>query len=113
MRIVHGMADKDTHRTKIFRDRMQEIVFGPYWNVPASIAVKELLPKAQDDWGYLSRNNFEIVNSFTPNDGQMNRLSPDTLQAIAEGKLLIRQRPGPTNSLGYIKFLFPNINTST
>ena len=108
MRIVHGMADKDTHRTKIFRDRMQEVVFGPYWNVPASIAVKELLPKAQDDWGYLSRNNFEIVNSFSPNDGQMNRLSPDTLQAIAEGKLLIRQKPGPTNSLGYVKFLFPN-----
>lgn len=108
MRIVHGKADKDSHRTKIFRDRMQEVVFGPYWNVPASIAVKELLPKAQEDWGYLSRNNYEIVNSFSPNDGQMNRLSPDTLQAIAQGKLLIRQKPGPTNALGYVKFLFPN-----
>ncbi len=108
MRIVHGKADKDTHRTKIFRDRMQEVVFGPYWNVPASIASKELLPKAQEDWGYLSRNNYEIVSSFSPDSGDQYRLSPETLQAVAEGKLLLRQRPGPTNSLGYVKFLFPN-----
>lgn len=108
MRIVHGKADKDTHRTKIFRDRMQEVVFGPYWNVPASIAAKELLPKAQEDWGYLSRNNYEIVSSFNPESGDQYRLSPEILQAVASGKLLLRQRPGPTNSLGYVKFLFPN-----
>lgn len=108
MRIVHGKADKETHRTKIFRDRMQEVVFGPYWNVPASIAAKELLPKAQEDWGYLSRNNYEIVSSFSPNSGDQYRLSPEILQSVAQGKLLLRQRPGPTNSLGYVKFLFPN-----
>jgi len=108
MRIVHGKADKETHRTKIFRDRMQEVVFGPYWNVPASIAAKELLPKAQEDWGYLSRNNYEIVSSFKPESGDQYRLSPEILQAVASGKLLLRQRPGPTNSLGYVKFLFPN-----
>jgi len=106
MRIVHGRADKDTHRTKIFRDRMQEVVFGPYWNVPPSIAVKELLPKMQEDWGYLSRNNYEIVTSFGGATG--NRLSPDTLSAVAQGKLLLRQKPGSSNALGYVKFLFPN-----
>jgi murein L,D-transpeptidase YcbB/YkuD len=106
MRIVHGRADKDTHRTKIFRDRMQEVVFGPYWNVPPSIAVKELLPKMQEDWGYLSRNNYEIVTSFGGSTG--NRLSPDTLAGVAQGKLLIRQKPGSSNALGYVKFLFPN-----
>lgn len=108
MRVVHGRADKETHLTKIFRDRMQEVVFGPYWNVPPSIAVKELLPMAQEDWGYLSRNNYEIVNSFHPDDGQVNRLSPETFDGVAKGQLLIRQRPGPTNALGYVKFLFPN-----
>jgi murein L,D-transpeptidase YcbB/YkuD len=106
MRIVHGRADKETHRTKIFRDRMQEVVFGPYWNVPPSIAVNELLPKMQEDWGYLSRNNYEIVTSFGGATG--NRLSPDTLSAVAQGKLLIRQKPGGSNALGYVKFLFPN-----
>ncbi len=106
MRIVHGRADKDTHRTKIFRDRMQEVVFGPYWNVPPSIAKKELLPKMQEDWGYLSRNNYELVNSFGGSAGT--RVSPDTLSAVASGSLLIRQRPGGSNALGYVKFLFPN-----
>ena len=106
MRIVHGRADKDTHQTKIFRDRMQEVVFGPYWNVPPSIAVKELLPKMQEDWGYLSRNNYEIVTSFGGSTG--NLLSPDTLAGVAQGKLLIRQKPGSSNALGYVKFLFPN-----
>jgi len=106
MRIVHGRADKETHRTKIFRDRMQEVVFGPYWNVPPSIAVKELLPKMQEDWGYLSRNDYEIVTSFGGSTG--NRLSPETLAGVAQGKLLIRQKPGSSNALGYVKFLFPN-----
>lgn len=106
MRIVHGRADKDTHRTKIFRDRMQEVVFGPYWNVPPSIAVKELLPKMQEDWGYLSRNNYELVNSFGASAGT--RVSPDTLSAVSSGRLLIRQKPGGSNALGYVKFLFPN-----
>ncbi len=106
MRIVHGRADKASHRTNIFRDRMQEVVFGPYWNVPPSIAVKELLPKMQADWGYLSRNNYEIVTSFGGSTG--NRISPDTLAAVAQGKLLLRQKPGSSNSLGYVKFLFPN-----
>lgn len=106
MRIVHGKASVATQHTKIFRDRMQEVVFGPYWNVPPSIAKKELLPKMQEDWGYLSRNNYELVNSFGASAGS--RVSPDTLAAVASGNLLIRQRPGGTNALGYVKFLFPN-----
>lgn len=106
MRIVHGKAAPETQRTRIFRDRMQEVVFGPYWNVPPSIARKELLPKMQEDWGYLSRNNYELVNSFGGSAGT--RVSPDTLAAVASGSLLIRQRPGGSNALGYVKFLFPN-----
>ena len=106
MRIVHGKASVESQHTKIFRDRMQEVVFGPYWNVPPSIARKELLPKMQEDWGYLSRNNYELVNSFGASAGT--RVSPDTLGAVASGSLLIRQKPGGTNALGYVKFLFPN-----
>jgi murein L,D-transpeptidase YcbB/YkuD len=106
MRIVHGKASVESQHTKIFRDRMQEVVFGPYWNVPPSIARKELLPKMQEDWGYLSRNNYELVNSFGASAGT--RVSPDTLGAVASGSLLIRQKPGGSNALGYVKFLFPN-----
>ncbi len=108
MRIVHGKASPETHRTKIFRDTMQEVVFGPYWNVPVNIAMKEIIPKAQEDWGYLSRNNYEIVDAFHSGSGQTYRLTPDTLQMVSQGKLLIRQKPGGENALGRVKFLFPN-----
>ncbi|MDA7921727.1 L,D-transpeptidase family protein [Verrucomicrobiales bacterium] len=108
MRVVHGRASKDSHRTRIFRDTMKEVVFGPYWNVPKSIATKEILPKAQEDWGFLSRNRYEIVSSFNPYSKSSHRLSPSNLELVSQGRLFLRQKPGPTNALGRIKFLFPN-----
>lgn len=108
MRVVHGRASKETHRTRIFRDTIKEVVFGPYWNVPKSIAVKEILPKAQEDWGFLSRNRYEIVSSFNPYSKSSHRLSPANLELVSQGRLFLRQKPGPTNALGRIKFLFPN-----
>ncbi len=108
MRIVHGKASKESQHTPVFRDVMKEIVFGPYWNVPKSIAVKEVLPKAQADWGFLSRNRYEIVSDFNPYNKNSHRLSPDNLELVRQGKLFLRQKPGPTNALGHVKFLFPN-----
>lgn len=108
MRIVHGKAAPESQRTKVFRDTMQEVVFGPYWNVPKNIAMKELIPKAQEDWGYLSRNRYEIVDAFNPSSTKTYRLSPDSLSLVSQGKLLVRQKPGADNALGRVKFLFPN-----
>lgn len=108
MRIVHGKAEKESQHTPVFRDVMKEVVFGPYWNVPKSIAVKEVLPKAQADWGFLSRNRYEIVSDFNPYNKNAHRLSPDNLELVRQGKLFLRQKPGPTNALGHVKFLFPN-----
>jgi murein L,D-transpeptidase YcbB/YkuD len=61
-------------------------VFSPYWNIPASIVEKEILPKLEQDPSYLEKNNIEAVDE--------------------SGRY--RQRPGPGNSLGQVKFLFPN-----
>ena len=108
MRIVHGKASKEAQRTPIFRDVMKEMVFGPYWNVPKSIAVKEVLPKAEADWGFLSRNRYEIVSDFNPYNKNSHRLSPENLELVKQGRLFLRQKPGPTNALGHVKFLFPN-----
>jgi len=108
MRIVHGKASPESQRTKVFRDTMQEVVFGPYWNVPKNIAMKELIPKAQEDWGYLSRNRYEIVDAFNPGSNKTYRLSPESLSLVSQGKLLVRQKPGADNALGRVKFLFPN-----
>jgi murein L,D-transpeptidase YcbB/YkuD len=81
MRVVVG---KEQSRTPAFSDRMTYIELNPSWNVPDSIAEKEILPKLASDPGYLARHDMEMV------DGR------------------IRQRPGDDNPLGKIKFMFPN-----
>lgn len=108
MPIVHGSAGEATRRTRIFRDIMQEVVFGPYWNVPKGIAAKELIPMAQADWNFFPDNNYEIVDALAPDSGQTYPLSPETAALVGEGRFLLRQRPGAGNALGRVKFLFPN-----
>ena len=83
------VVGKDGHNTTLFSDLMTTIVFSPYWNVPPSIVKKEILPGIDSDENYLVEHNMEIT-------GQ-------------EGDLpVVRQKPGPENSLGKVKFLFPN-----
>jgi murein L,D-transpeptidase YcbB/YkuD len=76
-------------RTVIFADTLSQVVFSPSWTVPASITRNEILPRLRSDPAYLSRNNMEIIGGRAS--------SPE-----------IRQRPGPNNALGRVKFLFPN-----
>ncbi|HLU00219.1 MAG TPA: L,D-transpeptidase family protein [Burkholderiaceae bacterium] len=103
MRVVVGRA-LDT-RTPIFLEDMRSIEFSPYWNVPLSIARGETLPRLRRDPGYFSREGFEIVTR----DGRVvNELTDDAIAAVQRGEWRIRQRPGPRNSLGDIKFIFPN-----
>ncbi len=107
MRVVHGKASEASQRTPVFRDVMQEVVFGPYWNVPKTIASEELVPKARNDSSYLSRNNYEIVSSFSPSASALD-FSSGALDRVEAGTLFIRQKPGSNNALGTVKFLLPN-----
>ena len=85
MNVVVGEAAlKLKHKTPVLMADMQYLVFRPYWIVPASIIRKELAPKINADPSYLERNKMEVRNGR------------------------IRQRPGPSNSLGLVKFIFPN-----
>ena len=86
MNIVVGTA---SNKTVIFNDEMTHIVFSPYWNVPPSIVSEEILPAMQKNRNYLRRNNYEQVGT-------------------ENGLPKIRQKPGPKNSLGLVKFVFPN-----
>lgn len=86
MNVVVG---KEGHNTVSFSGDLSTIVFSPYWNVPPSIVKDEILPAMERDPGYLAAQNMEQVGT--------------------EGGLpKIRQKPGPKNSLGQVKFLFPN-----
>ena len=81
--------------------------FVPYWNVPFSIQRKELVPHIKRDPAYISKNDFELVTSKGAVVSQ-DAVSDTLLAQLRSGTLHLRQRPGPKNSLGLIKFVFPN-----
>jgi L,D-transpeptidase YcbB len=93
-------------QTPVFSDRISYLVFNPYWNVPDGILYREIAPKAAEDPGYVASQNFEILSGWEE-DAQL--LDPATVDWEAERLgLRIRQRPGPENALGLVKFMFPN-----
>lgn len=86
MDIVVGSEE---HKTVMFNDEMTNIVFSPYWNVPPSIVENEMLPAMNRNKNYLRNNGYEVTG-------------------YENGLPVIRQKPGPQNSLGQVKFVFPN-----
>ncbi|HJV68774.1 L,D-transpeptidase family protein [Ideonella sp.] len=102
MRVIVGEAMD--HETPLFDERMRSIEFSPYWNVPPSIARAETIPRLRREPGYWTRQGFEFVGA----GGVDTVLTQDKLDAVRAGQLRIRQRPGPANALGDIKFVFPN-----
>ena len=95
------------HRTPLFVEQMEYVVFRPYWNLPYGITVKDIVPHARRDAGYMDREELEIVASGDDNATAL-AATPENLAAVVAGKLYLRQRPGPKNSLGLAKFIFPN-----
>ena len=87
MKVIVGQ-DYEDKATPVFSDSMETVVFRPYWNVTPDIAEKEVFPKMNADPGYLDANNYELYKEG--------------------GATRVRQKPGAKNSLGLVKFLFPN-----
>ncbi len=94
-------------QTPVLSEEMRYLIFRPYWNLPRSIVRNEVLPALARDPGYLQRNDMEIVRGGG-DDAQAVAASNENLAALREGGLRLRQRPGPKNSLGLVKFIFPN-----
>jgi len=92
-------------QTPLFDEDMRFIEFSPYWNVPRSIARSEIVSRLQRDPTYFDREGFEFV---TPDGQVLTTLTPQRIAALQVSALRIRQRPGPRNALGDIKFIFPN-----
>ena len=106
MNVVVGKADVG-RETPLFERNMSYIIFRPYWVITPNIIRNETLPAVRRDRGYLARNDMEIYSG----DGDSGPALPATsanLSRVASGDLGIRQRPGPRNSLGLAKFIFPN-----
>jgi murein L,D-transpeptidase YcbB/YkuD len=93
------------HQTPVFTAPLSYLVFSPYWNIPPSIAKNETLPAIRKNANYLERNNMEVVNTA----GQPLSLSQVNWNA-KPFPYLIRQKPGESNALGQVKFMFPNPN---
>jgi murein L,D-transpeptidase YcbB/YkuD len=94
-------------RTPVFLEEMTHLIFQPYWNVPKSILHSELLPILRRDLGYLTRQHMEMVDG-QGDDAKVVEPTSDNVDRLARGELRLRQRPGPKNALGQVKFMFPN-----
>jgi murein L,D-transpeptidase YcbB/YkuD len=99
MRVVVGKKDTPT---PIFNDAMTHVVFSPFWNVPPTIAKGETLPSALRDPSFLRRTNMEVLDE----KGQV--VDPESIDLNRAGDYKFRQRPGSSNALGLVKFMFPN-----
>jgi murein L,D-transpeptidase YcbB/YkuD len=105
MKVVVGKSM--THHTPLFVQDMEYVIFRPYWNPPPSIVREEILPRVRKNPSYLTAERYEIVASGEDTAAAL-PATPANLQAVEDGRLYIRQKPGPTNSLGLVKFIFPN-----
>lgn len=83
------VVGKEGHNTMMFTGNLNQVVFSPYWNLPESIVKKEIIPAIEKNSNYLAEHNMEITG-------------------YEDGVPVIRQLPGGDNSLGKVKFLFPN-----
>ncbi|MGA3043947.1 MAG: L,D-transpeptidase family protein [Bryobacteraceae bacterium] len=105
MNVIVGKAFR--HKTPVFEKDMRYVIFRPYWNVPPSIQRAEIVPAVQKGRDYISKKGFEVVTQA----GQVvtsGPISDDVLAQLRSGKLAVRQKPGPENSLGLVKLMFPN-----
>lgn len=105
MNVIVGRAFPRMH-TPVFVADMTSVIFRPYWEVPRSITLREMLPKIRANAGYLRAQHLEIVSN-RPGAAVL-PATPASLAALAAGAARLRQRPGPDNSLGLIKFDLPN-----
>jgi L,D-transpeptidase YcbB len=105
MKVVVGQAPD--RKTPTLHSQLETVIFCPYWNVPDSIQQNELLPEIVRDHSWISANNFEVVNRQGEVVGDRT-VSEGMMSELSTGELQLRQKPGPKNTLGLVKFVFPN-----
>ena len=108
-RVMHSarvVVGQRRHRTPEFSDEMTHMVVNPTWHVPRSIATEEILPELKQDPGYLAAQNMRLVSDMgVPADPSSHDF---TQYSAGSFPYRVKQRPGPSNALGRVKFMFPN-----
>jgi murein L,D-transpeptidase YcbB/YkuD len=106
MRVVVGLP---YHHTPVFSDMMRYLVVNPYWHVPRSIAVKDLLPRIKRDPSYLAQQKLRVFRGWGLEAPEVDPATVDWSAVTPNAfPFRISQDPGPINALGRIKFMFPN-----
>ncbi len=106
MRVVVGRRYR---RTPVFTGKITHMELNPYWNIPAKIAVRDILPKIQKDPEYLARQKIRVFQGWEKGAPEIDPESIDWSRINAQNlSFKLRQDPGPRNALGRIKFMFPN-----
>jgi murein L,D-transpeptidase YcbB/YkuD len=105
IRVVVG---KPGHNTPIFSEDMKTVVFSPYWNIPDTIAENETAPAIARDPNYLNKQGIEILRVSSKGTETVDAASVKWDSPDAVRGLVFRQKPGDSNALGHVKFLFPN-----
>jgi murein L,D-transpeptidase YcbB/YkuD len=98
------------HMTPVFSDRLRYVEVNPYWNVPLSIARKEMLPKLRKDPFYLKKERIRMFNGWGDSADEVDSTAVDWAKVSPDdmGRWRLRQDSGPDNSLGTVAFIFPN-----
>ena len=107
MRVVVGRI---TDQTPMIAGMIRYATLNPYWNVPPDLVASRIAPNVLDDgMSYLRGRGYEVLSDWSNNPVQ---LDPETIDwaAVAAGRreIRVRQRPGPSNAMGRMKFQFPN-----
>lgn len=105
MNVVVGRAYH--HETPLFESEIRSVLFRPPWNVPLEIQRNELVPLLERNPSYLAENSYDVVDAHG-NRIEEPSLNEETLVGLRNGQLFLRQQPGEENSLGLLKFEFPN-----
>jgi murein L,D-transpeptidase YcbB/YkuD len=108
MDVIVGQAFPEK-QTPVFAADLRYLIFRPYWEIPRDIVQNEVLPKLRQNPAYLQTDHLQVVQSDNRDDNLTPLpATPANLDALEAGTLRLRQEPGPDNSLGLIKFMFPN-----
>ena len=109
MRVVAGRPDPIA-QTPMMNALIRFVALNPYWNAPPDIAARKLAPNVlKQGRAYLNAKGYEIVDQFGDNAHVLSPMSVDWKGVVA-GRVPVhmRQKPGPANSMGRMKFMFPN-----